>query len=176
MNNKRNPTIQKTAVYGMMIALALIFSYLESQIPPLFPVAGMKLGLTNIIVVLALYKMGSGSAMAINVMRIVLVSFMFGGLSAMMYSLAGGMLSTLVMILLKKTGKFHLVAVSIAGGIAHNIGQILVAMLVLNTGGILWYLSVLWFTGLVTGTLIGILGGELVKRLPDRLFARGKEK
>ncbi len=156
--------------YGIMIALALVFSYVESQIPAFFAVPGMKLGLTNVVVLLALYKMGNGSAMAINILRIVLVSAMFGGPSAMMYSLAGGLLSTVVMILLKKTDKFRIVTVSVAGGIFHNIGQIIVAVIVLNTTGIAWYLLILWFTGMITGAVIGILGAELVKRLPDKLF------
>lgn len=166
----RRSTAQKAARYGMMIALALVFSYVESQIPAFFAVPGMKLGLTNIIVLLSLYKMGSMSAMGINVIRICLVSLMFGGFSAFMYSLAGGMLSTAVMILLKKTDKFSIAAVSIAGGVSHNIGQIAVAVLVLNTAGIAWYLALLWISGLVSGALIGIAGGELVKRLPQKLF------
>lgn len=156
-----------TAEYGMLIAAALILSYIESQIPAFFAVPGMKLGLTNVVVLTALYKLGSKSAMAINVLRIVLVSFLFGGFSAMIYSLAGGMLSTAVMILLKKTGRFSIVPVSIAGGVSHNIGQIIVAVLVLNTAGIAWTLAALWISGLVSGTLIGLLAGQLVKRLPD---------
>lgn len=167
---RNNRNIRKTAVYGMIIALALVFSYLEAQIPPLFAVPGMKLGLTNIIVLVSLYKLNSGSAMLVNVLRIVLVSFLFGGLSAMLYSLAGGMLSTLVMILLKRTGRFRVVTVSVAGGISHNVGQIMVAMAVMNTAGIAWYLVILWFSGMASGTLIGLLGYELIKRLPDKLF------
>ncbi len=155
------------AAYGMLTALALVFSYVESQIPAFFAVPGMKLGLTNIIVLIALYKMGAKSAMGINILRIVLVSLLFGGFSAMLYSLAGGMLSTVVMILLKKTQRFHIIAVSIAGGVSHNIGQIIVAMIVLNTSGIAWYLAVLWVSGMVSGGLIGLLGALLVKRLPD---------
>ncbi len=167
---KKGIKTKKIASYGIMIALALVFSYVESQIPAFFAVPGMKLGLTNVVVLLALYKMGNGSAMAINILRIVLVSAMFGGPSAMMYSLAGGLLSTVVMILLKKTDKFRIVTVSVAGGISHNIGQIIVAVIVLNTTGIAWYLLMLWFTGMVTGAVIGVLGAELVKRLPDKLF------
>ena len=155
-----------TAEYGMMIAAALILSYLESQIPAFFAVPGMKLGLTNVVVLTALYMMDSKSAMAINVVRIVLISFLFGGFSAMIYSLAGGMLSTAVMILLKKTGCFSIVPVSIAGGVSHNIGQIIVAVIVLNTSGIAWTLAALWISGLVSGALIGLLAGQLVKRLP----------
>ena len=132
----------------------------------------MKLGLTNIVVLLALYRMGNVSAMSVNVLRIVLVSLLFGGFSPMLYSLAGGMLSTAVMMLLKKTGRFSVIAVSIAGGVSHNIGQILVAVLVLNTAGIAWYLAVLWITGMITGALIGLLGGLLIKRLPETIFEK----
>lgn len=168
MKNKNIASAKTAAKYGMLIALALVFSYLEAQIPSFFPVPGMKLGLTNIIVLLSLYRMGWKSAMAVNVLRIVLVSFLFGGISAMIYSLAGGMLSTIVMILLKKTDRFRIVTVSIAGGISHNVGQIIVAVFALNTVGIAWYLTVLWFSGLASGALIGIIGAELVKRLPEQ--------
>ena len=170
MNKRNKVNIKKISVYGMITALAVVLSWLEAQIPPFFPIPGMKIGLTNIIVIIALYKMGSGSAMSVNVLRIVLVSFLFGGPSALLYSLSGGMLSTLVMILLKKTGKLKEITVSIAGGIFHNAGQILIAMLMMNTTSILWYLAVLWFTGEASGALIGLLGYMLVKRLPDKLF------
>ena len=168
MKNKTKASAKTAAKYGMLIALALVFSYLEAQIPSFFPVPGMKLGLTNIIVLLSLYRMGWKSAMAVNVLRIVLVSFLFGGISAMIYSLAGGMLSTIGMILLKKTDRFRIVTVSIAGGISHNVGQIIVAVFALNTVGIAWYLTVLWFSGLASGALIGIIGAELVNRLPEQ--------
>ena len=117
---KRNDSaVKKIAVYGLLIALALIFSYIEAQIPAFFAFPGMKLGLTNVVVLTALYKMGSGHAMGINILRIGLVSVLFGGAAAFLYSLAGGMLSTAVMILLKKTG-FRTVTVSIAGGISRK--------------------------------------------------------
>lgn len=170
MNKKNKINVKKITVYGMITALAVVLSWLEAQIPPFFPVPGMKIGLTNIIVIIALYKMGNLSAMAVNILRIVLVSFLFGGPSALLYSLSGGMLSTLVMILFKKTGKLKTVSVSIAGGIFHNVGQIIIAMLMMNTTGIMWYLAVLWFSGAVSGTLIGVLGNIIVKRLPDKLF------
>ena len=170
MNKKSKVNVKRISVYGLITAVAIVLSWLESQIPPFFPVPGMKIGLTNIMVIIALYKMGSGSAMAVNVLRIVIVSFLFGGPSALLYSLSGGMLSTLVMIFLKWTGKFKTVTVSIAGGIFHNVGQILIAMLMMNTTGILWYLAVLWFTGAASGALIGILASLIVKRLPDKPF------
>lgn len=176
-NDLKRININKIAVYGVLTALALVFSYLESQIPAFFPIPGMKLGLTNIIVLLALYKTGSMGAMAMNILRIVLASLLFGGPSALIYSLAGGMLSTIVMIILRRTGAFKTITVSIAGGVSHNVGQIIVAVIVTNTASIAWYLAVLWFSGMASGALIGILGNELVRRLPDGLFeVKGKSR
>ena len=155
----------------MLVAMAMALSWMEAQIPAFFALPGMKLGVTNVVVVTALYKMGCPSAMGINILRIVLVSFMFGGPSALIYSLSGGMLSAVVMILLKKTGRFSIPTVSIAGGVSHNVGQIAAAAFILRTEAIFWYLSALWLTGMMTGALIGILSARLVKRLPDSLFS-----
>jgi heptaprenyl diphosphate synthase len=156
---------KQIAQYGLLIAMAMILSYVEAQIPAFFAVPGMKLGLTNVVVLYALYCMGDKSALMINFIRIFLVSMLFGNGISIAYSIAGGLLSGLVMIILKKTRKFGIVTVSIAGGVAHNIGQILVAMYLLEVTAIAWYLLILWFTGIVSGLLIGVLGGELCKRL-----------
>ena len=153
------------ARYGLLIALALILSYAEAQIPAFFAVPGMKLGLTNLVVLLALYLMGSGSAVTINMIRIVLVALLFGNGMSLAYNAAGGLLSGFVMILLKRTGKFSVVTVSIVGGIMHNVGQILVAMVLLRTNSLAWYLLILWFTGIASGAVIGILSGLLCGRL-----------
>lgn len=153
------------ARYGLLIALALILSYAEAQIPAFFAVPGMKLGLTNLVVLLALYLMGSGSAVTINMIRIALVALLFGNGMSLAYSAAGGLLSGGVMILLKKAGRFSVVTVSIAGGVMHNVGQILVAMVLLGTSSLAWYLLILWFTGIASGAVIGILGGLLCGRL-----------
>jgi heptaprenyl diphosphate synthase len=156
---------KQIAQYGLLIAMAMILSYVEAQIPAFFAVPGMKLGLTNVVVLYALYCMGDKSALMINFIRIFLVSMLFGNGISIAYSIAGGLLSGLVMIILKKTRKFGIVTVSIAGGVAHNIGQILVAMYLLEVTAIAWYLLILWFTGIASGLLIGVLGGELCKRL-----------
>lgn len=156
---------KRTARFGMMVAVAMVLSYAEAQIPAFFAVPGMKLGLTNLVVLVVLYLMGDGSAVLINVIRIFLVSVLFGSGMSFAYSLAGGLFSGAVMILLKRTGKFQIVAVSIAGGVAHNVGQILVAMAVLETTALAWYLLVLWFTGLASGAVIGFVGGMLCQRL-----------
>lgn len=158
----------KVTLRAVLIALAMIFSWIEAQIP--YPVPGAKLGLTNLVVLVALYRLSTGDAIGINVIRIVLVGFTFGNMFSLIYSLSGGILSGLIMILMKKTKKFHITAVSLAGGIVHNIGQILVAMYVLETKSILSYLPVLWITGLSAGVVVGILGSMVLKRLPENIF------
>lgn len=156
---------KKIATYGVMAALAMILSYVEMQLPAFVAIPGVKLGLTNIVVLVALYKMGYKSALFINVVRIIAVSLLFGTFMSFAFSFTGGMLSTLVMILLKKSDKFSAVGVSVAGGITHNIGQILAAMLLLNTKAIIWYLPVLWLSGILSGLLIGLIGALIVKRI-----------
>ena len=163
---------KKIVTYGILIAVALVLSYLESLIPPFFAVPGMKLGLTNLVVLIALYLMGTGSALLINILRVLLVGLLFGNLISLLYSVAGALLSWIVMLLLKRTGKFSIVTVSIAGGVFHNIGQILVAMLILRTVSIAWYLLALWVSGIVAGAVIGIIGGLVCKRLKG-IFAKG---
>ena len=156
----------KIAQYGLLTALALVLSYLESLIPPLW-VPGVKLGLPNLAVVFALYRLGWKDACAISLVRVVLVTLLFGNGAALAYSIAGAALSLSLMGLLKKTGKFSTVGVSVAGGVAHNAGQTLVAMALLETSRLAWYLPVLWVSGTIAGVLIGIVSGVLVERVPD---------
>lgn len=157
----------KIALRGMLIAVAFVLSWLEAQLPPLGMVPGVKLGLTNLAVLVAVYRLGTADAMMINIVRIFLVSFTFGNMFSLWYSLAGGMLSTIVMLVLHRTGKFHLPVVSIAGGVVHNIGQILVAMVVLGSSGVVYYMGVLWFSGMIAGALVGLIGAGVVHRLPE---------
>ena len=158
----------KTAYFGVYIALALILSYVEALIPISFGVPGVKIGLANLIIVIVLYKSKRvADAFIISIIRIILSGFMFGNMFAIIYSLAGGILSLLVMIFLKNKGSFSLVGVSIAGGVFHNIGQLIVAMIVVETYKISFYLPVLLITGLITGALIGIIAGEVLKRIKD---------
>lgn len=165
----------KLALRGLMIAAAFILSWVESQIPAFFAVPGIKLGLTNLVVLVALYCLSEKDAIWMNLLRIVLVGCTFGNMFSLLYSLAGGILSGLTMILLKRFGKFHITAVSIAGGVMHNVGQILVAMLVLETKSILYYLPVLWISGIVAGLVVGLIGKEVVQRLPKMIKEKDYE-
>ena len=158
---------EKVAQYGLLTALALVLSWLESLLPPL-GVPGVKLGLPNLAIVFALYRLGFREACVISLARVVLVTLLFGNGAALAYSIAGAALSLSLMALLKKTGKFSSVGVSVAGGVAHNAGQILVAMALLETSRLAWYLPVLWISGTVAGVLVGIVSGALVKRIPDQ--------
>ena len=155
----------KVAYFGVFTALALIFSYVESLIPIHMGVPGVKLGLANLIVVISLYKMSIKEAYILSIVRIVLAGFMFGNLFAILYSLAGGMLSLTIMCLLKKTDKFSTYGVSMAGGVFHNIGQLVMAIIVLESISIGYYFPILLISGLVTGFVIGLISNEMMKRL-----------
>lgn len=153
------------ATYGMLISLAFIFSYVEAIIPIPIPVPGVKLGLANLVAIVGLYTVGIRGTVAVSLIRIVLVGFTFGNASSMIYSLAGGALSLILMILVKKTGWFSQIGVSIVGGIGHNIGQLSIAALVVQTAGVFYYLPFLMVAGVVAGAVIGLLGGLVTERI-----------
>ena len=154
---------------GVFLALALICSYVESLIPISFGLPGVKLGLTNIVVVLMLYCIGAKEALAVSVCRIVLAGFLFGNLFSILYSLAGGLLSFLIMWAVKRTGKLGILPVSVCGGIFHNIGQLAVAALVVENYNVFYYLPVLLLAGAATGLAIGVVAQELIIRIGDRM-------
>lgn len=158
--------VKNIAFYGMLIALAFIFSYLETFIPinALIPIPGVKLGLANIVVLFALYTMKPRDAFVIAILRILLAGFLFGNPMTIAYSFAGGMLSLLVMWLTKKT-KLSIMGVSMLGGICHNIGQLAMAVLLTETSRIAYYLPVLLISGLVTGLLMGIAANLVIDRV-----------
>ena len=153
----------------MLTAVALILSYVESLIPVLVAVPGVKLGITNIVVIFALYRLGTKEAAALSLLRVVLVSFLFGNAFSFLYSLAGALLSLAVMILLKKTDKFSATGVSVAGAVSHNVGQILVAIVVLSTEKLVLYLPVLAVAGVLAGIVTGLTASVLLKRVPESL-------
>lgn len=160
----------KTAYFGVFTALALIFSYVETLIPIQFGIPGVKLGLANLIIVIFLYKRNAKEALLLSITRIVLSGFMFSNLFSILYSLSGGILSLGVMAFLKKKDSFSVIGVSIAGGITHNIGQLIVAMIVVETYRVGYYVPVLLLAGLLTGFAIGIVANEVLKRLNKITF------
>ena len=157
----------KVAYFGVFTALALIFSYVETLIPINFGIPGAKLGLANLVIVTVLYKARWQDAFLLSVIRIVLAGFIFGNLFAILYSLAGGLLSLAAMTMIKQRGSFSVIGVSMAGGVTHNIGQLIVAMLVVETYQVGYYLPVLMSSGLVTGALIGLVCKEVIRRLKN---------
>ena len=156
---------QQIARYALLTALAMVFSWLESMVPVATAVPGVKLGLTNLVVIFALYRMSLRDAAAISLIRVLLVSMTFGNAYSFAYSFAGAALSLAVMALLKKTGKFSMLGVSVAGGVSHNVGQILVAMTVLETAGLISYLPVLMISGIAAGVCIGVVGAIITERI-----------
>lgn len=161
----KNSVARRVATYGMLIALAFIFSFVETLIPiPIpVPVPGIKLGLANIVVLVALYSLGIKEAFVISCVRIILMGFTFGNMFSILYSLSGGILSWIIMSIMKKTKAFSVIGVSIAGGITHNLGQIIVAAIVFETAGMVTYIPVLLVAGTITGLLTGMLGVSLLK-------------
>lgn len=148
---------RKVAQYGLFAALAILMGYVEMLIPLPLLVPGMKLGLANVVIVVVLYYMNAKSAFFISFVRVLLSGLLFQGFAGLLYSLAGALLSFAVMTLLKKTGKCSIVGVSIAGGVFHNVGQIIVAALVVENMKMAYYLPFLLVSGVVTGCLIGVV-------------------
>lgn len=152
---------------GLTIALAMIMSYIEALVPLSFAVPGIKMGLANIVIIFVLYKIGTKEAILVSLIRVILVSLLFSNVMAMAYSIAGAVLSLSVMWLLKKTDKFSVIGVSVAGGIMHNVGQIIMAVILLGTEQIALYLPVLIITGTATGVVIGIVSGLVINRFKN---------
>lgn len=155
----------KVAYFGVYMALALIFSYVESLVPISLGIPGVKLGLANLIVIITLYKMGIREAYVISIVRVILAGFIFGNMFGIIYSLAGGLLSLTVMMLLKRTDWFSIIGISMAGGVFHNVGQLIVAGIVVETSSVIYYLPALLLAGLITGCIIGVISKEMLKRL-----------
>lgn len=162
-------TNRKIAYTGLLVALAFIFSYVEFLIPISIGIPGVKLGLANLVVIVAIYTIGTKNAFILSAIRILLVALTFGNLASLLYSFAGGILSFLVMVLARKTGLFSTTGVSLLGGVFHNIGQILIAMVMLETTRLIYYLPVLMVAGIVSGILIGILGAMITERVQGSL-------
>ena len=157
--------IKKITFLALCASLALLLSYVEALIPPIFSaVPGIKMGLPNIIIVFILYHFGVFNAGAISFVRLIIVSLLFGNPMVFLYSLAGAVLSLLVMAILKKLDFLSTVGVSVAGAIMHNLGQVIVAMILMNTSEIGYYMIVLSITGVISGVFIGLCGALMLKR------------
>lgn len=167
---RENKKAYRVAVYGLLVALAFILSYIEAMIPVPLPVPGMKLGLANLVTVVGLYTIGIGGTVAVSFVRIILVGFTFGNISSMMYALAGWGVSILVMSLAKRFQWFSPIGVSVLGGICHNIGQLSIAAWITGTVGVFTYLPFLLIAGVVAGCVVGMLGGIIATRVHLRDF------
>ena len=157
--------MKKTAFCGLVLALALIAGYAESLIPVAVAVPGIKLGAANSVILILLYMVGVKEACIVNISRVVLAGFLFGSMSSILYSLSGAIVSLFVMTLLKKADRFSISGVSMAGGVFHNMGQLVMAALVLETSAVWYYFPVLMLSGSITGFLIGFLTEEIRKRI-----------
>ena len=156
---------RKLTTLGLSVALALILSYVESLLPPLVAVPGVKVGLPNIVILFLLYRYGWREAGAVSLIRLLLTAALFTGFAAFFYGLCGAALSLLGSALLKRTDRFSPLGVSAAGGVLHNLGQIALAALILDSGYIFAYLPILFLSGTLAGAVVGLLAGVLIRRM-----------
>ncbi|WP_077610732.1 Gx transporter family protein [Clostridium sp. Marseille-P2415] len=162
---KKKYSAYMAALYGMLIALAFVLSFVETLIPVSLGIPGIKLGLANLVTVVGLYTIGISGTVVISLLRIVLVGLTFGNLFSMLYSLGGWGLSLLLMVLCRKKNWFGTSGISILGGVGHNIGQICVAAFVVRQAGVFFYLPMLLLAGTGAGLVIGILGSMIISRI-----------
>ena len=156
---------KKLVTLAVTISVAMILSFVESRIPAFVAIPGVKVGLANIAVIFALYKMGWREAIVVSVIRVLLVALLFGSVVSLAYSISGALISLSLMILLRKIGIFTEIAVSVVGGITHNIGQILIAFLLLETKVVFYYLPFLLVSGVIAGIAVGVASALLIKRI-----------
>lgn len=169
MTQSQNKTKNITTL-ALFTCLSLIFSYVEFLIPVPLGIPGVKLGIANLVIIILLYIKGPKDAFYIDSLRILLAGLLFSGVFGTFYSLSGGILSILVMIGLKKLKCFSIVGVSLAGGVTHNLGQLILASLIIENKKIFLYFPVLVFSGIITGVIIGFLAYFLIEKLPKNLF------
>lgn len=162
---------EKLAFSAVLASLGLIFSYIEAIFPFTVGIPGVKLGIANLVVIIALYFLGTSYAVSINVIRILVSGLLFSGIFGALYSLAGAILSFIVMVALKKTGIFSVVGVSMAGGVAHNVGQLLMAAAIISNLKIFFYFPILLFSGMITGIVIGIVAHLVLNKIQTGLVS-----
>lgn len=168
--------MKKTAVLGMLVCAAMMLSYVESLVELTPSIPGIKIGLANLVIVICLYRYGEREAFLVNLARVVLGAFLFGSLFSLLYSLAGAFFSLAAMVAGKRRLGFSLVGVSVCGGVCHNLGQLFMAMAVLQSVWVIFYLPWLLLAGCAAGILIGICAGRVCRRLPGSDDAQGTEK
>ncbi|MBQ9085199.1 MAG: Gx transporter family protein [Clostridia bacterium] len=156
---------KKLVTMAISVSLALILSFIESQIPAFVAVPGVKLGLANIAVVFALYKLGEGEAAIISAIRVILLAILFGSFTSFLFSLSGATVSFILMLVLKRLTPLGKVGVSVIGGVSHNLAQIGVACLILETNLLVYYLPFLLISGTVAGIVIGVVSALLVAKI-----------
>ena len=159
---KRN---KKLTSLALTIAFAMILSYVESKVPPLVAIPGIKVGLANIAVIFTLYKFSAKDAVIVSLLRVLLVSMLFGTGVSLIYSVSGAILSLSVMILLKKLTPLGEVTVSVCGGVMHNVGQIAAASFMLSTNVVVYYLPFLILSGTIAGIAVGVAAAMMVKKI-----------
>lgn len=157
--------VRKMTALAITVSIALILSFIESRIPAFVAIPGIKVGLANIAVIFTLYKLGAKEAALVSVLRVILVSLLFGSPVSFIYSLTGAFLSFAVMILLKRLTSLTTVTVSVSGGVMHNIGQIIAASFMLSTNVVIYYLPFLLLSGMIAGIVIGVASALIVKRV-----------
>ncbi|MBE5911075.1 Gx transporter family protein [Pseudobutyrivibrio sp.] len=155
----------KIAFLGLLVALAFVLSYVEMLLPISIGIPGAKIGLANLVVMVALYTIGPKNAFILSIVRVVLVGFTFGNMAMMIYSMAGAMLSFVAMIIGKKTKLFSITGVSVLGGVFHNVGQIIVAIIALDAASLVYYFPFLVVIGTISGIVIGIVSGMITERI-----------
>ncbi len=166
---KNKLSTRQLVTLSALIAVAMILSYVESLIPTFVAIPGVKMGLSNIATIFALYALGWPFAICVSVVRVLLSALLFGNVVSLIYSLSGAALALVFMILLKKLDKFSSVGVSVTGGVCHNIGQVIAACIVMETTAIAVYIIPLLVSGTIAGVVIGIIAGNLVERVKKYL-------
>ena len=159
---------RKVALLSLTIALAMILSYVESQIPSAVAIPGVKMGLANLAVIFTLYKLGIKEAIVVSIVRVLMLAMLFGNAVSLIYSISGATLALIVMFVLKATNRFSTVGVSVAGGVMHNVGQIIAACILLETDILKYYFPFLLVSGIASGIVIGLVSAALIKRVNVR--------
>jgi len=166
---RRQLVLKRTALLSILIALAMVLSYLEALLPPIVPIPGVKLGLANCMTVFALYGLKTYDGAVVSLLRVGLSALLFGNVVGLAYSFSGAVLSFIMMVLVKKIGPFSPIGVSVIGGVAHNIGQVLCAMAIMETAGLISYLAPLLISGTLAGIAIGAASGLILKKTQAQL-------